>query len=458
MSLFRESGAEKHTTLLFGAGASTTSGLPGWDELTVRLLVNSGAVSDAASAKLLLDRQDPLIVVEAARAKYGQNWEQKVRNALYAGVVSVESSPLHLAAVSHVLGGEQADTSLVTLNFDVLLENALNEETGEPVSSVSDSAQKPDGLAVHHLHGVVSPQTAENVVLTLTDFLEVITAEDSWQLEYLRAALDRGAVIIAGTSYRDPDVRQWLHAARKNAPEGHAVIVLLARQGFELSKDEFHSLQVAIQEQWHAVGLRAVLLNDHSDAAQVIRELRFVNEPDYIAPQARAQAIWEHHQANFDLLQSKYVDVLRHDSARMKSVLDVDELNMTVWLSDGRGRLVRWAAEDRIYLDPTALRSVESGYDSFWIAGRALGTDTLLIQDIEERGTRRWQSVLAVPVFAPHPELPTMSAGVLTIGLPGRATEYEGSKLIWVDLITEIADTWSTRITEDVFVRGGGTI
>ncbi|SKC69129.1 SIR2 family protein [Okibacterium fritillariae] len=451
MSQLKESGAEKHVTLLLGAGASTTSGLPGWDELTVRLLMGSGIVPNEETANLLLKRQDPLIVVEAARAMHPDDWVRKVRSALYRGVVSTEFSPLHLAAVSHLLGGDRGDTSLLTLNFDTLLEEAIERETGEDVLSVSDSADSGELFTVHHLHGVVSPTGTKDVILALTDFLEVVNTADSWQLEYLRSAVTRGAVIIAGTSYRDPDVRQWLHAARQHSPADHAVLVLLARQGFDVSSAEFANLKDALFKQWEAVGLRAVLLDDHSDAAQVIRELRHVNDPSYMAPQERAAMIWKHHCEHFEALQSEYVEALRLDSTEMRSMLDVDLLNMTIWLSNGKKELVRWAAEDRIYLDLDSLRAVQTGYDSSWIAGQALGADTLLIKDVEPSGTRRWKSVLAIPIPAPHPHLPTMTAAVLTIGLPGRANQYEDSKVLWLGLLSEIADSWSTRITHAVF-------
>lgn len=96
MAHFRESGAEKYTTLLLGAGASTTSGLPGWDELVIRLLVGSGVVADSESAQLLLGRQDPLIVAEAARVRYGDAWLDKVRNELYKVSNPPETSPFAL--------------------------------------------------------------------------------------------------------------------------------------------------------------------------------------------------------------------------------------------------------------------------------------------------------------------------------------------------------------------------
>ena len=285
-------------------------------------------------------------------------------------------------------------------------------------------------------------------MLTLTDFLEVVGEERSWQREYLHNALGRGALIIAGTSYRDPDVRQWLHAAGKQAPEGHAALVLLARQGFSVTREQFKAMETALTQQWRGVGLRPVLLHDHSDAAQVIRELRFVNDEDYAAPQQRALQVWRFHQERFEDLQNTYVAILRADSERMRSALDVEDLNITLWIADGAGRLVRWAAEDRVHLNREGLRAVEVGHDSPWIAGQALGTDAVLIKDVEESGTRKWRSVLAGPVPVLHPDLPPMSSAVITIGLPDEATQYESSSMLWVDEFVGVIDDWSSRISE----------
>jgi hypothetical protein len=457
MAQFHESGAEKHTTLLLGAGASTTSGLPGWNELVTRLLVGSGVAPSGGSAQLLLSRQDPLIVAEAARARFGDAWLEKVRRELYRVSAPPESSPLHRAAVSHALTGEQGDTSLVTLNFDTLLEQALANElelsgdTQTRVDSVSNTAQISEGFDVHHLHGVIDLSETRDVVFTLTDFLDILSDPNSWQRQYLQSALSRGAVVIAGTSYRDPDVRQWLHSAQQSAPDGHAALVILAREGFDLTRQEFRELRDALKDQWSAVGLRPVLVDDHSDAAQAIRELRFVNTSGYLAPQDRARLVWEHHQDQFAALQPAYAQLLAENAERMRSAFDVDRLNTSLWISNGNGQLARWAADDRTYRNSAGLRLVDTGYDSPWIAGRALSADALLIQDIERSGTRRWRSVAAVAVPVDHPTLPTMSTAVITVGLPHDAQHYEGSSYLWVEELTQVANSWSTQLTEAVF-------
>lgn len=452
MEQLRDSGAEKHTTIFLGAGASTTSGLPGWDELVTRLLLSGGVVGTSDSAQLLLSRQDPLMVVEAARAAHGLAWHRKLRKALYEGVVSTEFSPLQQAAVAHALNGDLGDTTLATLNFDNLLEQALEAETGEPAASRSAEAyDDTDPLTVHHLHGVVTPTAVSDVVLTLTEFLDLLSAASSWQLNFVHEAMSRGAFVIAGTSYRDPDVRQWLHAALKDAPSHHAAIALVAREGFRVSKTEYVALEKAISSQWSAVGIRAVLLHDFSDAAQVIRELRHVNDLDYLSPQERAALIWSAHTECFEDLQAEYVAVLQEQALVMKEVLDVEALNMSVWLADGGGKLVRWAAQDRVYSEISALRVVETGYDSPWIAGKALGSDALLIEDLQGDSNRRWKSVLALPIPVLHPTFPVMTSAVLTIGLPGLAEAYAGSELLWGASLSEIGDFWSERISSTSF-------
>ncbi|MDA3805353.1 MULTISPECIES: SIR2 family protein [Clavibacter] len=452
MAQFRNAGVDAHTTLLLGAGASTTSGLPDWDELATRLLVSSGAVSNEESARTLVSRQDPMMVVESARALHGPSWNKKLRAALYEGVLSPESSPLHLAAVAHALGGSPGDTTLVTLNFDTLLEDALQEETGAPVESVADGRDVTD-MAVHHLHGVVSTSATTEAVLTLTEFLDLMSDPDSWQLRNLRAAVGRGAVVIAGTSYRDPDVRQWMHDAMRGAPDSHATLILLARQGLAVTKQEFEDLRSALTEQWSAIGMRPVLVNDFSDAAQVIRELRFIDAPHYRAPQERAEAVWTYHALNFARLQEEYVAELAQNAQTLSDAFSVDSMNLTLWLANSEGKLARWAAQDRRYLDPNGLRMVETGFDSPWIAGQSLGSDTLLHKDLPEGDIRRWSSVLAVPIPVTHPEFPTVTSAVVTIGLPDRAETYAGSRFLWADAVSKIGDAWTSRISDAVFPR-----
>lgn len=452
MAQFRDAGVEQHSTILLGAGASITSGLPSWDEFATSLLIDSGAV-DKRSAELLLARQDPIIAVEAARAADEATWKQRLRDALYKSVgtlASLSPSPLHLAAVGHYL--ERKDRrSLVTLNFDVLLETVLEDETKTVPIAVTNTDERKGEHSVHHLHGIITPDETHDVVLTLNDFTTLLEKQDAWQVNYLRTAVTKGSLVIAGTSYRDPDLRQWLHAALKSKPKDHKAFVLLAREGFGVSKKDFGELEQALSSQWRAVGLHPVLMQDHTDAAQIIRELNHVNKKDYISPQERCRLIWESHVRNFEVLQQEYVGELSKNVEELKKCFKVETLDATIWISNGDGGLVRWASHDRIYRTLQALRVVETGHDSPWIAGQALAKDTEIIRDLSHHPTRRWKSVVAFPIPVAHPTLPLVSSAVLTIGLPKEKELYEGDSVNWAEVVGDIADEWTFRLYEGVY-------
>lgn len=141
-----------------------------------------------------------------------------------------------------------------------------------------------------------------------------------------------------------------------------------------------------------------------------------------------------------------YVDALRADSQRLRSALDVDQLNLTLWLANGAGTLVRWASGDRIHLDHDGLREIEIGFDSPWIAGQALGADSVLIQDLDASHKRRWKSVLATPVTVEYPGHPPMAVAALTVGLPDAAHRFESSTVMWQDEVSSLVNEWGERI------------
>lgn len=451
MNRIRDSGLDQHLTLLLGAGASTTSGLPDWDTLAVRLLMRTHVAMKEDAARLLVSKQDALLVAEAARKATGAQWDRRLKSALYEGTSDPAPSPLHGAVAGHLLDGPEGETTLITLNFDTLLEEAIRGGTARSVISGVNGAESPDSYTVHHLHGIVSPTTVQKVVLTLSDFNNLLGDEASWQLELLRTAVKKGALVIAGTSYRDPDLRRWLHVAFDEQPPQHAALVLLAREAFSLDKVAFAEVKEALASQWRAAGLEPVILEDFTDAAQLMRELRHLHRPAYVSPQERARVIWEAHVRRFSELQQEYSNQLNCHAAVMKEALDVDQVNVTLWLANGRGQLARWTAHDRCYRAVDDLRLVDSGHDSRWIAGRALATEELLFHNLGMGQTQRWGSVLAIPIRVEYPDFPEFATAVISVGLPDPAKTYETTRTLWLDALLTIANYWSALLISATF-------
>ncbi len=442
--------------ILLGAGASIAAGLPSWELLAQRLLTRTGVAPSQESARRLLDSQDPLLVAEAARARSG-DWEGDLRAALYGSDPEPDPAALHLAVAGLAAARAAGDVSLNTLNFDPLLGNALRDALAELGSTATvverwtDAAGPRGAYTVNHLHGLLGTGTgsATGVLLTLSDFLDVAAQPHPWQVTTLAEGLSRGPLIIAGTSYRDPDIRQWLHDLRSPHPK----VVLVARQGLGLDRESYAAVIPALQKQWDALGVTPIFLHDHADAAQALRELPHLADAAYQSPTQRAAQLIGALAANFDTMQAQHSRQLASDLDRLRPHLG-DEANLTLWLVDGGGQLLRWSAPDRVYRTFNDLRVVVPGYDSPWLSGRCLGQDDILVEDLtaDSRGaTQRWKSVVAAPIPVDIPGGPAFSAAVLSSATVLTLDDVAAGD--WETLLGELASEWAPRLTGTIVTR-----
>ena len=447
--------------VLLGAGASAAVGLPNWDTLATRLLQRSGAVPEEDTARAFLAHQDPQLAAETARRRV-DDWHELLRECLYdpgAGVTGeapLTPGVLHLAVAALAAGREVGDVGLFTLNFDPLLEVALeqvSDELGQDrgvFSRAMSAPRAPRGhYEVHHLHGLLQPGPGgrvEGVVLTLSDFTELDAQARPWQVAALQTALEHGPLVLAGTSYRDPDIRRWMHQLTAGATtSGSAVVILLARASMGLSRERFAEVKEAVAEQWSAIGVSAVLMQDHADAAQALRELPELGNPGYHTPRQRAEDLLGRHLRDFEHLQAEHAEQLEEDLAALRPHLGADA-NLTLWLANGHGDLVRWAANDRVHRGSRHLRSVPSGHDSPWVAGECLGSDALIIRELANaESTRRWRSVVATPVVVQVPGGPPFSAAALSSATSTLLGDDERTDA-WSLAMEQLSQQWSERL------------
>ena len=460
-------------TIVLGAGASQPSGLPSWDEFAIRSIIASGLLESYELAQAFVMRQDPGIILESAKLASGDRWDDVLGSALFgAGTQPLYPSPLHKAAVDLYMKHKQT-TNLCTLNYDEILEEEiLLREPGDVLINIGENHTDPDDQAgseldsddledgvqgirsvVHHRHGVYHEGKGHSMIVGMSDYAELMAKRDSWQRAFLGQAVDNGWLLLAGTSYRDPDMRQWLHEALVEQEPQHAPLVTLARQSLQVSKRRFDLLSDALRAQWEAIGLSAILVQDLADIATVIGELDWMGKPGYRTPQERARHAWNTLDRHFEALQHEFARQLEDDERHIQEAMGVAAHRATLWISDGRGKLVKWCSSGGINTRKESLRKVPTGHDSVSIAGEVLATEEVAVKDVlrSKQLDPKWQSVLAIPVKVTDGKSPGFAYAVVSFGLSPRARRILRKEAKWSAAVTALQREWEIRLSDYAF-------
>lgn len=459
MEKFAALAGDAHLTLVLGAGASAPSGLPTWDEFAERLLLLSGVVKSLSAAKTLLGKQDPTIALEAAHVGSGASWDIYLNEALYGKpAIDPAESTLHLAAAAHY-ATSPGRTTLATLNFDTLLESAV-QGTGAPLVVIdTDGNDEPEVPTIHHLHGAVFQGHEYSAVVGYRDFAKLVADRSAWQHKFLSDAVQRGPLLLAGTSFRDPDIRHWLHMIlndEKRTPR-YPALVTIVREGLGLDREKFDEIDEALVSEWESIGLTALTaltVQDLADVALVIRELRLAGTDGYRAPADRARSLWESHTKQFARLQDVYAEELGRDSLRVGEALKTTAHRGTLWLANGRGKLARWASDGTRYSSVRQMKLVPTGHDSPWIAGEAIGSEDVKLRDVTNRDPRvspSWKSVLAVPIFVGDGYHEDWASAVVTFGMSRSAEVLLTRERKLQRLASDLSEEWGTRLSALAF-------
>ncbi len=460
MEKFAALAGDAQLTLVLGAGASAPSGLPTWDEFAQRLLLLSGVVKSSSAARTLLGKQDPTIALEAARVGAGSNWDTYLNRALYGNpAIEPAESTLHLAAAAHYATSPKK-TTLATLNFDTLLESAI-QGTGAPLVVIdTDGNNEPEVPTVHHLHGAVFEGHEYSAVVGYRDFAKLVADRSAWQHKFLADAVQRGPLLLAGTSFRDPDIRHWLHMIlndEKRKPR-YPALVTIVREGLQLDREMFDEIDDALVSEWESIGLTALTVQDLADVALVIRELRLAGTDAYRAPSDRARSLWDSHTKQLVHLQDVYARELARDSVRVGKTLKTTAHRATLWLANARGKLARWASDGTRYSSVSQMKLVPTGHDSPWIAGEAIGSEDVKLRDVTNRDPRvspSWKSVLAVPIFVGDGYHEDWASAVVTFGLTTSAEVLLSREGLFQRLASDLSEEWGTRLSALAFPNIG---
>lgn len=242
ISVMRDASAYRHTptlkrfiatqlvsgrlALILGAGASNGFGLPGWNELTRRLVRNSGAsrpkgLDNEAVAEHLLSQTYNGDAVRFAKA---------VHCALYEkadfSLAHLQQVPLVAAISAVAVSASRAQPAMVvSFNYDDTVEQYLRY-FGLTVASVDSlPAWKPAAdVIVFHPHGLLPSGGADKVrsgvVLARIQFDRYPSTKALWESK-IRDVFTSHTCLFIGLSGDDANLSRWLTEAKDAHPGGH---------------------------------------------------------------------------------------------------------------------------------------------------------------------------------------------------------------------------------------------
>lgn len=443
----------EHLAVVVGAGASIAAQLPGWEELIIKLLSKGPGQRSRRVADLLASTQGYLLAAEAALPPSfsASRRKQRVAKALFGTQPRGSFIPSELHQAIALLASERGVTALqiFTTNYDDLLEQALRDQGLKCRSRYSaKNVAKKDEIGVHHIHGYLGVnEESDDIVLGQSDYARITDRQTDWPGEEIAAAAAKGPVVFVGASLTDPNLVQILERIRNRDFERHVLVV--ARQGLGVPSELRDPFAERLTTQWHRYNVDVVLLDDFCDVSLFVREITTAGDEGFVGPAERVAKLWSGISGNFRVAQEEFAEAL--DAGFSQHLLPIvgEEANLVLWLSNGEGSMIRFAANDRLFRSPAALRRIPDRHDAGWVVSEAISFETTAVRDVSVTAgpesrvpDRRWLSIAAVP-------LRPVSAGFgpTVVGALSAATvkkDLDSSML--ADALNQIAAEWEVRL------------
>jgi hypothetical protein len=221
---------------------------------------------------------------------------RELRSRLSRGAESPPSSALMDALVGLARAERDARgvQSIITYNYDDLLEENLLFKNVRCTTALSGSQRIPDGsLPVYHVHGLVSVR--DYAEFLKSDRSKQISArgnfvfsEDEYHAEYSDpykwsnmtqiSHLGKNIGLFVGLSMQDPNLRRLIDVTHKQYPENFNFAILRRPTSLSDSSDSKQTLLRNMFEEvetqsFEKIGVRAIWVDSHEEVAAILQEV-----------------------------------------------------------------------------------------------------------------------------------------------------------------------------------------
>lgn len=275
-------------TLVCGAGVSVGAGIPVWNNLLLGLLEKMMAsisnnenlslkVSDANEFQQRYG-SSALIIGKYLRSNLGKDFSSELRDALYRDNPNTSEIIEAIVELSRPQRDGKPLDSLITFNFDNLIEEALEKSRVKHKIIYAEGVRSnASELPVYHVHGYL-PRKGK-----ILNDREIVFSEDAYHSQFMEPfswsnliqlnKLSQNTCLFVGLSLTDPNLRRLLDVANRKNPNksiNHFIIkkTLSPRKG----KDRVDDLAEFLEEQdANELGLNVIWVNEFIEIAPLIK-------------------------------------------------------------------------------------------------------------------------------------------------------------------------------------------
>ena len=290
ISRLRECLRKGRLTLFCGAGVSVGAGIPGWDALLVKLL---DSMMEAISRNHSLDLgrkaaiefqrrngASSLILGKYLKNNLGRDFPKEVRDALYSS--NPTSCPLieSIVALSRPQRDGRPLDSIVTFNFDCLVEDNLTGASIPNKAIFSEAINHdPNEMPIYHVHGYL-PRSGD-----VAETTELVFSEDAYHSQFIDPfswsnliqlnKLTQNTCLFVGISLTDPNMRRLLDVAwRKNPGKRLRHYIAKRLPKFSDGPDVLDEVSRLLEEQdANALGLNVIWMDDYNELPAILEEI-----------------------------------------------------------------------------------------------------------------------------------------------------------------------------------------
>lgn len=419
-------------TLFVGAGVSMESGFPSWYQLVSKLLARVAQESGLADrpanefAAWTIEREG--LTAAAAVAKASLNdFPGALREVLY--LVSETPRPGETGRAIAALTRSVTETRVLTTNYDLILESALERSCSGPLGDPARS--------IVHLHGVVGPRGGtygQEIVLSEQDYFSM-AADTSPQQMVAANELSGSACVFLGASLTDPNLLRYLYRTQHSRKHW----VVFSRQQDAAIYDSSDPAVVALREEtsrrrWEVARVRPIYADFFSQTAQLLHELRMRRDRgDAYVPLPERLAAWRvalqqgvltteadsfaQNQDAFQAVLQYLIDGIERDlEEHGAATADGERLQLSMWVYDPAAEtLVNWASSDRSWRDPSTLTPLPVDWQSDFLSVQAFCAGSLVERSTDQFVATRWNHVVGAPIYLQTDPVGRLPVGAMTI-------------------------------------------